>query len=519
MAHRRLLLGLVAVLALVVAACGGGGSDNGSAAPSTGADASEAKGEINPDATLRVAVRRPNTTLDPHVAATTVEEQLLDLIYDRLFRLQPDGTIIGELAESHDFTDEGLVLKLREGVEFQDGTPLDAEAVKINIDRARTLEESALKADLSTVSAVEVVDPATVLLRMPKMDTRIVPVLSTRAGAMVSPASIEAGTVASKPIGAGPFKIGEFTLDVRLDLERWEGYWNPDIVDVAKLEIMVLPDTAARMNAVRSGQADVAQIEPNQLPEAEGAGLVAKATNMQTVAAIMISVDNVPAFADERVRKAVNHAIDREGIVNGLLQGHGEPTAQFFPPGSVAHDDSVEDLYPYDPEKAKKLLAEAGYPDGFEFTVNFGTTPSTEELEAVAGSLSEVGITMHVETLPGNETITRYFGGTGEAMAFPGNTDYFPSLAFKTFLPKNPWNPANLTSDRVTELWNQVLVTEDQGEQIELLKEASRELAEHPLQVVSLYSQTSTWVMTKDVVGFEPPPTNLWNFRNVGLSN
>jgi ABC-type transport system substrate-binding protein len=125
---------------------------------------------------------------------------------------------------------------------------------------------------------------------------------------------------------------------------------------------------------------------------------------------------------------------------------------------------------------------------------------------------------MNVEQLPGNEPIQRmWVQKSGDALAFPGNTFIDPSLAFATFLPDNLRNPANLVDPEVTELWEESLTIEDPEERAEVLRAASRRLTEHPLSVVPLYSNTGSWVMTDDVVGFTVPPLNLYSFRDVGL--
>lgn len=505
-------------LATVVAITGAIGAFGvGAASASTVPDAPATDG----DATLRLGVRRQNTTLDPVFAPTSSEEQQLDMLYDRLFRVRPDGTIVGELVDEWEFTDDGLVMHVRAGVVFHDGAALDAEAVRVNLDRARTLEESTVKNDLAAVEAVEVVDDETVLLRMPERNVTIVPVLATRTGAMASPQAIADGVDLNlEPVGAGPYRLVEFVPGVGQTLERFEDYWNPDVVDVARVEIMVLSDAAARINAIRSGQLDLVELEPAQIAEAESVGLPIDETVLQTVISLQVSSTNVPAFADERVRQAMNFAIDREGIVQGLLGGHGAPASQYFSGPSIAHDPTLEDPYPYDPDRARELLAEAGFADGFEFTVNLGTgIPSIPEVEAVAGSLSDIGITMHIEQLPGNEPIQRMWTDqSGEALAFPGNTFIDPSLAFGVFLPENLRNPSNLTSDRVTELWQQSLLIEDPEERRAVLQEASRELTLHPLSVIPLYSISGAFAMTDDVVGFVLPANYLWNLRDVGIA-
>ncbi|MGE0304228.1 MAG: ABC transporter substrate-binding protein [Acidimicrobiia bacterium] len=481
-------------------------------------EGSSGDAEVDTNAVLKIGIGRQNTTFDPHRAPTTFEEQQLDLVYDRLLRRLPDGTVAPELAESWEFTPEGLVLSIREGVQFHDGSVLDAEVVKLNLDRARTLEDSAVKNDFVRVTDVQVIDPKTVLLVMPETDVTILTVLSTRGGAIAARAGIEADTLATEPIGAGPFTLVDFVPDASETFQRFDGYWNPDIAKVAGIEVSVLPDPTARLNAFQSGVVDMVQLEPTQVPEAEAVGLRLETANLQTVIGIQINPDNVPAFADPRVRQAMNYAIDREALVDGFLQGLGEPTVQVFAQ-TIAFDPNLGDLYPYDPEKAKQLLAEAGYPDGFEFTLDHGSTPSAEEVDAVVGLLAAVGITANAQELPGNETVVKMWTEkSGEGMITPWNTLWDPSLNFGQFLPDHPRNPANLVNDEVVALWQQSLGEQDQAKRSEILQQASRLVAEEPLSVIPLYSTTATWALSDRVTGFSLPANNFWVFRGVGLT-
>lgn len=558
--NSKRLMSLVMVVGLVAAACGGDDDDaaldddtsteaestagSGSATTSGGesdttsttgdetasedSDASSEAGSESTDspeggptsdAVLRVAIRNPAVTFDPHQAPTTVDEDGLNVFYDKLFEQTAEGVPEPELVESFEYTDEGIVLSLRDGVVFQDGTAFDADAVKANVERGQSLEESTVVGDLAPITAVEVIDPLTVLLATDSVNVTLPAVLTGRAGMMVSPAAFDSD-LAMTPVGAGPFRVVSHNVGVETVAERWDGYWNPESVDVAELELIYLTDAAARLNALRTGQVDAAEIESAQIADAEAADLKVVETLSQAVIAVQISPDTVPAWADERVRQAVNHAIDRQAIVDGVLLGNGEPSFQFFGPASSANDPELEEPYPYDPEAAKALLADAGYPDGFEFAVLRGTTPSLTELEALAGFLADVGIAMNIRQIQGAEGVQlMWTEKTGEALAFPSGTFFDPALNLGNFLPDNFRNPANQTSDVVTSLYEQSITEQDPAARQEINREISRELAVHPLGMLPLHSQSVAWAMTQDVDGLEYLPTTRYVFNNVSVAD
>lgn len=510
--RRPVVLALSVLAISVTAACQSGGATSTSTGSAT----------LDPNATLSMGLRIQNNQFDPAASPVTTDEQQLDMVYDRLLSQTIDGKIEGSLAESYEFKDNALVMKIRPNVKFQDGTALDADAVKINLDRNRgaTLASSTLKTDLGSIKSVDVVDPMTVRVNLTKADVTIAALLSTRDGAIVSPKALSDGTnIGAKPVGAGPWKLTSFTPGVGQTLEAWDGYWNKSAVKVKKIDVKILPDAGSRLNAVRSGALDMAQLEAAQVSGAKAAGANVLVAPQLATTCFQVSNVTVPAYNDERVRKAINYAIDRRTIVSSVLAGQGQATSQVFPPVSIAFDKSNPDPYPYDVSKAKALLADAGYANGFEFNVLSGTTPSQTELEAVAGYLKAVNITMKVVHITGIDGVTQMWSQkTGQALAFPCNSVVDPSLNLANFLPNNFRNPGNLTNDDVTKLANESFITTDPAARTQVLQNVSKALGEHPLSIVPLWSNTSVFVLSKKVVGFEVPPTNFWQLTGVGKS-
>lgn len=498
------LIGLFIVVAFGLVACG--------------SDDNEADASQN-DNTLRLGVAYAAVTFDPHLAPTSSDEDDLNLFYDTLFKQTAEGRAVPELVESFEFTDEGLLLHLLDGVVFHDGNPFNSDAVKANIERGQTLEGSKVTRDLTPVVEVEVVDPLTVLLKTERTDVTLPAVLTGRAGMMISPAAFDSD-LASTAVGAGMFKMTSRQVGVKISGERWDGYWNPEAVDLGGIEVHYFQDAGTRMNALRSGQIDAARLQPSQIAEAKGHGLIVEETLFSTTSVLQFNIETVPAWNDERVRHAVNHALDREAIVAGVLDGHGAPTFQMFGQASIAHDPDLEEPYPYDPDRARELLAEAGYADGFEFEVMFGTTPSLSELEAVQGFLADVGITMKIRVIQGAEGVKIMWGEkAGEALALPFGTSFDPSLNLGYFLPDQFRNPGGLTSEAVAALIEASMVETDPDARVSIQHEISAELAANPLALVPLHSVSGAFATSEGVSGLRYLPSTRYYLDNVALVN
>lgn len=409
MARKLWLIGLV--VAVLLGACGSGGEeggDGGAAAPESASGTTVPPEDFDQEATLRVAFHVDlQTGLDPHRQSGSADIAWLGLVYDSLIGLDHEGQPEPGLAESWAFDEAGtaLTFTLREGVVFQDGNELDAEAVRVNIERART-DPSPVAASLSAIETIEVVDQRTVRLHLSTPDVSLVFAFAERAGMMVSPAAIESPDLGTAPVGAGRFRLVDRRPGDRTTFERWDGYWDPDAVPVQRLEMYAMPDPATRLNALRTGAVDVVtQLDPGQIEEATQAGLtVHQGTGLQLHSIIPDRTRS--EFGDPLVRQAMNYAIDREAL-RALDFGHADAATQWYPPGVPGHSEEAEDAYTHDPDRARELLADAGLPDGFEFEAIASESYITYA-EAVQAQLAEVGIEMDLRPIPSSQIAQAY---------------------------------------------------------------------------------------------------------------
>jgi peptide/nickel transport system substrate-binding protein len=398
---RRKLLPLLLAVGLVasITACGGG-QDSPSGDPTN----------VGPGSgkTVRWATSAMPTSFDPATAANSAYAVFMWLIYDRLIYADPNGSLKPMLATKWTLAEDALSLDLtlREGVTFQDGTPLDAEAVVANMEHMMG-EGSLVASSLRMIDKVEVVDAQHVRFLLNRPGGDLPQVLSGFAGMMVSPASLDAGTTGTDPVGAGPYTVSSIS-DARVTFEFWDGYWDAENIVPQGVEVSVLTDDTARLNALKSGQVDAAIIRPNQLIEAEAAGLQTYRVSSPTAYGIQVNAAH-PVLANPDVRRAISAAIDRESIKDFLYDGECEISAQPYPASYWAYSDDIDDskYIKYDPEAARAAIAAAA-PGGLSLTIITPNVTAYQRLsEVLQEQLGEIGIEVKVEPIDYADLLAR----------------------------------------------------------------------------------------------------------------
>jgi len=383
-------LAAVAVLASAVA-CGGGNS--GGAAPGAPRDR------------LIFAAAADATTLDPHNTTDTESDQVIMMVYEPLIAFDDQMRIVLRLAERWSVADDGITwtFHLRGGVRFHDGTPFDAEAVRLNF--ARVLDPVANHKRLSLFSMidrVEAVDPLTVRFVTKYPFGAFEPTIAHVSSAIVSPTVAAAhgkafGSSAAAVSGTGPYRVASWKKDQEVMLERFDGYWGTKGV-TRQIVYRPIPEAAARVLALESGDVDViSRIPATDIPRLEARSDI-EVHKLPGVGAQQFRFNlRKKPFDDPRVRQAISLAIDRQAIVRNLVSSFARPSTSALTPIMRGYTNLGE--IPYDPEKARALLKAAGYPDGF--ATKIATTPrypmGVELAEAVAADLKKVGITAAIE--------------------------------------------------------------------------------------------------------------------------
>jgi peptide/nickel transport system substrate-binding protein len=391
---------------LVLSACGGGGSGK--------------SGTGSGDGPLVLGFPAAVTSLDP---AAMQEGQLIlfeQAVYDSVLKVSPSGEIQPNLATSweYDATRTHLTLTLRQGVKFTDGTPVDAAAITAGILHNKAGRSSSAR-QAQYISAVTAVDAQTVRIDLKAPDPSLLNSLATQAGFIASPAAIKSGKLTTTPVGSGPYQLdsARTVSGVKYVFTRNPGYWNKAAYKFAEVDIKVIANSSAMVNALKTGQIDGMYGSASQVADVKSGGVTVNSGSPASWEGFFLNDRagrQVRQLADTRVRQAINYAIDRKGIAGKFYDGQATPTTQVFNPSSTAWLAALNDRYPYDPAKAKKLLAEAG---ATSFTLPIASFPGlfTDIQPIIQQQLAAVGITVKWTSASVDTYVTSMLG----APAFP----------------------------------------------------------------------------------------------------
>lgn len=357
----------------------------------------EVNPEYVPEGTLNTAHSVNHITWDPHKDQRTISLQYLNPIYEGLLREANDGkSFIPELSTSWEEDETGVTFMLREGVTFHDGTPFDASVAVANFERVKEEGHNVNKGFLKNVDSAEAIDDMTVRYNYSKFDGTVLLTLSRFAGKMISPAVFDTVNE-NNPVGTGPYVYNaeESSADNTFKIyDYYENYWNNNAQSVARVEITTVTDQATQLNALLAGEFHTIQISVLPLiGQAEAAGM--QISTQPSVAWSMHILDRtgsiVPELADERVRLAMNYAVDRDAYWQVINPGF-KSTQQALP-GGYAFNEDIADLE-FNMEKAKELMAEAGNPTFTVDVPSFG--PFNPRNAFFASSWAELGITLNI---------------------------------------------------------------------------------------------------------------------------
>jgi peptide/nickel transport system substrate-binding protein len=346
------------------------------------------------------------TGYDPLIYAQR-QSEFFQPLYDSLFVSTAGGEIEGSLVSEFENNEDDTqtTLTLRDGVTFDDGSSLDAELVKANLDRRSDPDivayNSFAPGEPAEIADVTAPDPQTVVITWAQPQSAPEANLFDSQGMIVGPAGIaDPSSLETQPDGSGAFELSEggTTRASQYTLEKNDDHWNADAWAFDTIVYRVITDPQALANAVNSGQVDVAgQIQGNAIEQVESQQSIISIGGSQAALGVTDKTGEYnPAFAKVENRLAIIHAIDRESLVDDLHPG-GRPTSQLFPESAPGFDPALDEEFGYDPDRARELLAEAGNPDGFEMAITVLGQPN-QDLVVIQDQLAEVGITLTFTT-------------------------------------------------------------------------------------------------------------------------
>ncbi|MFC6657708.1 ABC transporter substrate-binding protein [Roseibium salinum] len=375
---------------------------------------------------LTIALQLEPPHLDPtSAAAGAIDSVLYSNVFEGLTRFGPDGSVNPGLAESWTVSDDGktYTFKLHSGVKFHDGTDMTAEDVKFTLDRARAEDsQNAQKALFSGIESVEAVDPLTVKVTLSAPDGSFPFNMAWGDAVIVAPETI--GDIKTKPVGTGAFRFSDWTQGDKIELEKNADYWGtPAKLDKATFKFISDPTAAFAAVMAEDVDAFAGFPAPENLPQFEADPrfqVLVGSTEGETI----LSINNkLPPLDDIKVREAIAHAIDRQAIIDGAMFGYGTPIGTHFAPHHPDYVDLTANSA-HDPELAKKLLAEAGYPDGFTTTLKL-PPPSYARRggEIIAAQLRAVGIETEITNLEWAQWLEQVFKGKDFGLTIVSHTE------------------------------------------------------------------------------------------------
>ncbi|WP_432536367.1 ABC transporter substrate-binding protein [Kineococcus arenarius] len=406
---------------------------------------------------LRIGLLQPPRSFDPSQAQLGHFLPFYQAVYDPVVRIRPDGTIAPCLATSWEYDEAKtrLTLQLRTDVVFTDGAVFDSSVVKANIEAFQTLN-GPLATSLRLVAAVETPSPDVAVLVLSAPDPGLLESLGSAGGFIASPNAVGTEGLALTPVGSGPYVLDAeaSTVGVRYTFTRNEDHWG-DPLPYASIVMSILMDGRARLNGLKAGQLDGAFIgSSSDAVEGESAGLILEKHPVNFEGLIMFDRAGTltPALGDVRVRRALSVAVNREGILQGILLGQGEVTGQIFRPGDDGYLPEYDDAFPYDPDEARALLAEAGYGDGLTFDFPILSSYDTAIYDAVIENWRSVGVTVNRMEWASEESLANLQKAEASASYFSLAMQGTWRQMTNFVAAKASWNPFKVEDPTVTAL-------------------------------------------------------------------
>lgn len=450
--------------------------------------------------TLRLSMPYNPAAVDPMTGRNLPDFNTLYAIYDALIDFEPATLELKPgLAKAWKFTDaKTLVLDLVDGVTFHDGTPFNAEAVKINLERYKNDPRSNVKADLGTVDKVEVSGPSQVTLRLNKPNAGLPVMLTNRIGLMVSPKSIaEKGPNLDRvAVGTGPFKFVEWQDNSSIKLVRNDNYWQKGLPYLDGVDIRIINELNTAVRTVIAGESDLAlNLQPPQKAIADRASeVVAKATPSLVFYGAFLQYGKGP-LADKRVRQALNYAIDRDEINKIIALGLGEASSVILPTQHWANDPATANYYKHDIAKARALLKEAGHPDGIEIAAwGWADQTAMQRQELLVSQLAKAGIRVKLTPVAPQQAMQHFLlESKGDMLISPTGGFPDPSQAYEAMFAKDALrNASKAELPGYRELMDATMAAATQEERKAAFAKLQRFVTEEALQLVQFVSSGVT---------------------------
>ncbi|WP_222271829.1 ABC transporter substrate-binding protein [Modestobacter marinus] len=476
--------------------------------------------------TFNIAVGIDPDTFDPAGQTTTTVQNMVDYVVETLVTVDEEGTVSGKLAETFEVSEDGLTvtLGLKEGVQFQDGTPFNAEAVKFNLERIKDPNLTVpLGAPFEVIESVTAVDESTVEIKLLRPSPGFLSALSVTTAAMIAPGSVTAEGNTNdnyqNPVGTGPYTFESYTAGESVTVQKYADYWGEE-PHYDTVNFRVVPEAATRESLLLAGQVDMIILPPVSDLEALQNNSDVEVILGESDRSIFIALDTLdPLWSNPVARQALNYAVDKQTIVDSVLFGAAE--VMNGPMASSLFGYCETGSYDYDPDRARQLLAEAGA-EGASIDL---LTPSgryvqdQQAAEAIAGYLREVGLTVNVTTSDFPSFLSRvnapHSENTVDAHLLGWAPPYLDADFQMQMFRQANHPPAGLgtafyTNPQVEELLARADVETDRDTREQLYCDASQVIWDEAPWIF-LWTQSFPVVHSADVTGIDTTPTEKFD--------
>jgi peptide/nickel transport system substrate-binding protein len=501
------VLAAAVVLCLAAAGCGGGSSSGGGGGSKAGG-------------TLTLGLITPATTFAAADINFANESPYGQAVYDTLLKADPDGNVQPSLATEWSYNDTKTVLNmtLRSDVTFTDGTKFNADAAAKNLIRFRD-GNSPNKSDLASLQDAKAIDDTHLQITLKQSDPRLLITLTRNGGMQAAPSSFNKPDAKTNPIGSGPYILdtGQTVIGSSYVFNKNPNYWNKADQHYDKLVLKVFNDPTAMLNAVKGRQLNGAKLANNDfIDQVKGAGYNLIDFELDWSGLLLLDRNGTvnPALKDVRVRQAINYAFDKKALLKAVQKGYGTVTGQIFSPKSAAYDPALDTMYDYNPAKAKELLAQAGYPNGFTLALPSSAAVGTTVFTLIGQQLKDIGITVQFTDV-GNQLIPSILAKKYAATWFQLQQDTDWQVITFNITPNATWNPFKTTDPKVDELINRVHDAKTEADAGAAAKELNRYVVEQAWWApwYRIKSHYATDANTQVVAQRGNAYPYLWNFK------
>jgi len=471
------------------------------------------------ETTLKIGMQDDPDILDPTLGRSFVGRIVFASICDKLFDITPDLKIVGQLASSYKWVDDnkGLLITIKTGVQFQDGEPLNAAAVKFSLERHLKMQGSFRKGEISSVQSIDVVDEHTVKLTLSVPFSPLLAALADRAGMIVSPKAAEAlgDKFGTAPVCAGPYKFVERVAQDRIVVQKFDKYWDKGKIHVDKIVFQPIPDNAVRVANLRSGGLDlIERVAPTDLPQIKAdAKLKILSIGEIGYLGITFNVDNGPQSKnplgqDARIRQALDLSIDRAAINQVVYNGEFIPGNEWVPPGNPYYVKG-QPMPQRDIAKAKALLKEADV-EHPSFTLMVPNSTDQQQIAQVIQSMAaEAGFDIKIQATEFASALKLATEGSMEAfqIGWSGRVDPDGNL-YNFVVCGAPFNDGHYCNAEVDKELKAARAIDDPAERMKHYTAAAQILLKD-LPIIYFSHRQWIYAFNTKVEGFTPYPDGL----------